>query len=1343
MAPSHPWHAWTGDKKGKLTSRTPTSRSRTLNKLASDHSENEGPDVCLGIGQPERPGSRCRTAPGTAASIRQVSPDSISQASPDLPDLPNRLPERPGTSHSQRTKPSAGQKAFCSKLVRCASPDRLSRKEDVDVIASLNDVLRKTDEEKAKLKIQTEVMTAELASLRTLVGVPIAEVGRTERQGESQALLHVLEALRERLYLGKMNHKDTFALVTRARSELIASSTAKGFEIDIDTVLLIADAALSLADLSKCFGDPASSSAERALSPHNMNSATSASRPGTSLTRPATSSSQQQSPHGENEQLIEKSALGWDNGSEEEPYNPVNHLAECVSVHFTKPKGNGRVANFLNMLANPDDDSSHSGRVEKKMKAGGRDEEGRRKGGAREEDGAMPIQHAARPETKVRVGKRTLTGESNRTREREDGQRRPSKSTSTQTDEHNWNAKTSLADNPSSNDDPHSQKCSGSSAPTQAASSSGRQFCRAATINSQKQLFFNVSSGLSETCSEIDIQQADELQDQEGQQEQQKQGAPVRAASKDSAPSSSLKEPFAPTAPQEPAAKDDQRAAPGVEPPSSRESLPHETRILFEDATVRRLTIPDDVSEEEQHFPNCLGPFGVLGSEEFREIAIQIETDEDEGLNTWCLHKDAAIWSYSPELERLSECIATWPIRGKINPLQPLDCLDDEEEDNIGAPIAASYFTWSTPVPIDFNLGSEDIVAEVANAGSPEVAFVLRGGFVFCDEVSAICGVCTITPGSPGTGLQFGKPLPWKSEWTAALETRFSRITIQALKEKGACHYCWVRPDEPLLRDLCPPELKRGGFVYLFHEEIIPKELTDFAKDRVFPLEEVGRTIADRKTLKGFQFVDDNWHRPNLIQTPYVLLTKAMQDLRSNGNIGERKYRELIDAITELNSGQQKGNVVLDMTDQEAGVDTMGMASWLGSLGVTVERKDSIKSNRKSLHRNKTLARKTKRTFMRRSIDVDNDDSLSIARVSFGKSPSAQKESDREKLGDLAFNCWSTPRNEIVPLMMSAYELWPWELMLTFSIDEKVLRNWIVAIEEQYQKNQYHNWQHAWDVFQFVCVELTEGLDSGCLHDMQADSLTAMDVLALLSASLSHDVAHPGVTNQFLCRTHDDLAITYNDASPLQNMHSAMLFRTLREGNDRNFLEALSSEQYSAFRELSMQAILSNDMLSHFKVVDEINVATMINVEASEVEAKLVVSAFLKLADMSNSLRPWASYRRSIACMEQEFFAQGDVERERGLPISPMMDRHKDLLIDYQQGFTNFIVCPLLQVVTRILPAIGPVLEESLENNTAKMCEHKSEIWMAKLHDNVDVGDDADEEMQLDDDEEIQLDPAL
>ena len=45
-------------------------------------------------------------------------------------------------------------------------------------------------------------------------------------------------------------------------------------------------------------------------------------------------------------------------------------------------------------------------------------------------------------------------------------------------------------------------------------------------------------------------------------------------------------------------------------------------------------------------------------------------------------------------------------------------------------------------------------------------------------------------------------------------------------------------------------------------------------------------------------------------------------------------------------------------------------------------------------------------------------------------------------------------------------------------------------------------------------------------------------------------------------------------------------------------------------------------------------------------------------ADLSNPTKPLELYKYWVDLISQEFFSQGDRERENGMDISPMCDKH-------------------------------------------------------------------------------------
>ena len=58
--------------------------------------------------------------------------------------------------------------------------------------------------------------------------------------------------------------------------------------------------------------------------------------------------------------------------------------------------------------------------------------------------------------------------------------------------------------------------------------------------------------------------------------------------------------------------------------------------------------------------------------------------------------------------------------------------------------------------------------------------------------------------------------------------------------------------------------------------------------------------------------------------------------------------------------------------------------------------------------------------------------------------------------------------------------------------------------------------------------------------------LSPLELLAAIIAGLGHDVGHPALTNKFLISVRDEIALTYNDKSVLENMHISKVYSILK-----------------------------------------------------------------------------------------------------------------------------------------------------------------------------------------------------
>jgi hypothetical protein len=120
-------------------------------------------------------------------------------------------------------------------------------------------------------------------------------------------------------------------------------------------------------------------------------------------------------------------------------------------------------------------------------------------------------------------------------------------------------------------------------------------------------------------------------------------------------------------------------------------------------------------------------------------------------------------------------------------------------------------------------------------------------------------------------------------------------------------------------------------------------------------------------------------------------------------------------------------------------------------------------------------------------------------------------------------------------------------LITNLRLNSTKLVRFLHTIEAGYiATNPYHNATHAADVLQTLHIILHR---SGMLPHY-ADPLA---LLACYLAAIVHDYEHLGVTNDYLIATQSDLAIRYNDRSPMENHHLAAAFSVLRAG-DYDFL---------------------------------------------------------------------------------------------------------------------------------------------------------------------------------------------
>lgn len=159
--------------------------------------------------------------------------------------------------------------------------------------------------------------------------------------------------------------------------------------------------------------------------------------------------------------------------------------------------------------------------------------------------------------------------------------------------------------------------------------------------------------------------------------------------------------------------------------------------------------------------------------------------------------------------------------------------------------------------------------------------------------------------------------------------------------------------------------------------------------------------------------------------------------------------------------------------------------------------------------------------------------------------------------------------------------------------DPVTVSQFLQASELGYLKTcPYHNWFHA--------VDVTHGVYRMLNINVAEAYLNGHERYALLISAVCHDIGHPGLNNPFLVETSHELALLYNDKSPLENMHCAKLFEIASKPNTAIFA-GMAKPLYQETRKVCVEAILHTDMTHHFSMVKDIQMMYEVSSEILDV----------------------------------------------------------------------------------------------------------------------------------------------
>lgn len=215
-----------------------------------------------------------------------------------------------------------------------------------------------------------------------------------------------------------------------------------------------------------------------------------------------------------------------------------------------------------------------------------------------------------------------------------------------------------------------------------------------------------------------------------------------------------------------------------------------------------------------------------------------------------------------------------------------------------------------------------------------------------------------------------------------------------------------------------------------------------------------------------------------------------------------------------------------------------------------------------------------------------------------------------------------------------------------------------------------------------------------------------MEAMCALLAAVSHDLDHPGVNQNFLVATKSHLAAMYNvslqavcpnwhfllshcisfclvqNYSVLESHHWRFALSCFYEAH---IFDHLSQAQWRQIEYLLQHLILATDISRQADYIQRfrkcVQPGSDFSLDRSE-DKHFVLQIALKCADLGNPCRSWKISQKWSEQICNEFYRQGDFERQLNLPITPICDRTTMTIPKIQTGTVDAYTCTHLQKQT-------------------------------------------------------------
>ncbi|XP_054274469.1 probable 3',5'-cyclic phosphodiesterase pde-5 isoform X2 [Macrosteles quadrilineatus] len=256
--------------------------------------------------------------------------------------------------------------------------------------------------------------------------------------------------------------------------------------------------------------------------------------------------------------------------------------------------------------------------------------------------------------------------------------------------------------------------------------------------------------------------------------------------------------------------------------------------------------------------------------------------------------------------------------------------------------------------------------------------------------------------------------------------------------------------------------------------------------------------------------------------------------------------------------------------------------------------------------------------------------------------------------------------------------------------DKDNLIKFTLTVKKNYRRVPYHNWSHGFSVANSMYA---------IIKHSPPGTFNFIESVSLYIAALCHDLDHRGKNNKFMSDTESPLAAVYS-TSTMEHHHFNQTVTILQQPGHNIFSQLTSSEYKQVLGQIK-HCILATDLARFFPYKTRLQhlVASQTFSPANPDHRLILQAIAMTASDLSASAKPWDIQFQTARVIFEEFYEQGDAERQAGITPVPMMDRNQpELQAVSQVGFLMSICIPCYVLLSQLIPETKPLLAQCQAN---------------------------------------------